>query len=403
MNWLRQRPVQLGVAAVLMVYLVFHLTRSTEVAALRISEQSYRPLLQISGEVVPARESQISAAQGGLITNIPVAEGQKVKQGDLLVNLDDASARLDMEQAKSDLQNARLSLAKAQTLSYQDARRDLVEDQQDLAAAEEALKRITALHEAGAASRQELEDAERQAAKVREKVAASKLLLESYTSGGSNLALLENQLHAKELVCEQNRLKLENCSLRAPFAGTVLEIQAEVGERITLGQQLVRLGAEEKLEVIINPDQQYKELIISGMKAEIWLPQTPDITCSGQVSRVEPAADPAQGTIGARILINNGDAALKPGSLVTVQLTAVHPVAGVILEEKWVTAVDGKTGVWVIEDNQAHFRNLTLGTRSSRGALVKQGLNKGDVVLQPGELVEGQRVKPKYSAGGDKS
>jgi len=68
-----------------------------------------------------------------------------------------------------------------------------------------------------------------------------------------------------------------------------------------------------------------------------------------------------------------------------------------------VTAVDGKTGVWVIEDNQAHFRNLTLGTRSSRGALVKQGLNKGDVVLQPGELVEGQRVKPKYSAGGDKS
>lgn len=403
MNWLRQRPVQLGVAALLLAYLVFHLTRSTEVAALRISEQSYRPLLQISGEVVPARESQISAAQAGLITNILVVEGQRIKQGDLLLALDDASARLEMEQAESDLQNTRLNLSKAQTLAYQDARRDLVEDQQDLAAAEEALKRITALYEAGAASRLELGDAERQAAKIREKAAASTLLLESYTPGGCNLALLENQMHAKELVCQQARLKLENCSLRAPFTGTVLEIQADEGERVTLGQQLIRLGAEDNLEVVINPDQQYKELIMPGMKAEVWLPQTPDITCPGQVSRVEPAADPALGTIGAHITINDGDLSLKPGSLVTVQLTAIDPVAGVVLQDKWVAALDGKTGVWVLKDNQAHFRNLSLGTRSSRGILVKQGLNKGDVILLPGGLVEGQRIKPIYRAGRDNS
>lgn len=403
MTWLRQRPVQFGVAALLLVYLVFRLTKSTEVSALVISEQEYKPLLQISGEVIPVQDSQLSAAIAGQITNITVTVGQRVNKGDLLVALDDTSVRLAMEQAESDLLAARLNLEKARSLEYQSARRDSVEDQQDLAQAEDDLKRLMSLNEAGAASGQELENAQRAVATAQERAEASRLLLESYTAGGTNLALLENQVHTRELALQQARLNLDNYLLIAPFPGTVLEIQTEEGERVTVGQKLVRLGAGSGLEVKINPDQQYKDMISPGMAARVWLPQTPDQAYAGKVTMVEPAADPALGTMGARIVMEKSANALNPGSLVTVQLTAMLPIKGVLLEDKWLVTLEGKTGAWVLQDHVAHFRSLTLGTRGSWGVVVKQGLKKGDVVLLPGEIKDGQKVKPDYTIGGSKS
>lgn len=226
--------------------------------------------------------------------------------------------------------------------------------------------------------------------------------LQSYQSGGSNIGLLKNMVEQKRLELRRAQLNLAGYSIVAPFAGQVLEIQTSQGERVAAGQTLIRLADSNQLEVKVNPDQQYKDLITPGMSARVWLPQEPEMVWNGQVSRVEPSADPALGTLGAYVALEQGSGVIKPGTLVTVQLTAA-PAEGILLPDAWLVSNDGQTGTWVDEQGVARFRTLNLGSRGSWGVVIKEGLKPGEIVLEPGELKDGQRVKAILNSGEVKS
>lgn len=393
MIWLKKRPVQLVVAAVLSLLLLYRLYYTAPIPAMLVEPRDYQPVLQLGGEVIPNQNHSLSSPLSAAVTDILVSERASVKKGDVLLIMDDGSARLQAEQARKLLTQAQLQYDQASSLDFQQAQHSFLEAQQRQQQADLALQRSLQLMAAGAISQLELEKAQNEANLAREAENYARVRLESYSPGGSNLALLANAVEQRKIAVAQAELDLAKYRIMAPQDGTVLDIAISTGEQAQPGQEIIRMSSGTNAKVKLQPDQQYASIISTGMAASVWIPADPQKTYPGQVSKVAALADPGQGTLEVEVTLQDASG-LPAGTLVTVQLTSANITSAYIIDDGWLSSRDGQPGVWVVDNSgKAQFRAIVLGQRGALGTVVREGLHSGDMILQPLDLKPGQRVK----------
>ncbi len=398
MSQLKKRPVQLSLAAIFSLFLLYRLLYIAPIPALLVEPSEFQPVLQLGGEVIPGQNHSLSSLVSATVTDILVSEAASVKKGDVLLTMDDGTARLQAEQARQLLTQAQLQYEQASSLDFQQAQNTFLEAQQRLQEADLALQRSLQLKAAGAISQLELEKAQNELTLAREAENYARILLESYSSGGSNLALLANVVEQKKIAVEQAELELAKYRITAPEDGTVLDISISTGEQAIPGQEIIRMSSGPNTKVKLLPDQQYASMISTGMAASVWIPADAQKTYQGQVSKVAVLADPGQGTLELEVTLQDASG-LTAGTLVTVQLTSLHVSSAYIISDEWLSSVDGQPGVWLADKSgRAQFRSVTLGQRGALGTEVREGLHYGDIILQPGNFKSGQRVKAELSS-----
>ncbi|MCX5779831.1 MAG: biotin/lipoyl-binding protein, partial [Firmicutes bacterium] len=109
----------------------FGLEGST-VAAYSVTKQDYVPSLIISGEVIPETSASISTQTGGIVMQCLAKKGEVVKQGQLLVQLDDRQAQINLDRARQTVQMAQLNLQQAATVTMEGMRLTSIQADLDL-------------------------------------------------------------------------------------------------------------------------------------------------------------------------------------------------------------------------------------------------------------------------------
>ncbi|MDZ4364930.1 efflux RND transporter periplasmic adaptor subunit [Brevundimonas sp.] len=299
-----------------------------------------------SGSVSAWEEVPVGAETGGLVaTGVFVDEGQYVRQGQVLVKLNDDLLRAQLRQ-----QDAALASAEA-TLAQQEA----------------ALARAGELRERGFLSQASLDTA-----------------IANQRTAQANVA-------AARASRSETATRLDQTNLRAPVSGLIISRSVTRGQIVQPGTELFRVVRDGRLELDAQVPETELPMVRPGMAVAITSDQAGQT--SGTVRIVTPEVDPQTRLGVARVTLASGSG-LRPGMFARATIAVgVAPVLTVPSDA--IVFREGKAGVYVIGPNDAvRFVEVTTGARSGNLVSIPTGLSAGQrvVVQGAGFLGEGDLV-----------
>src|SRR3979490_283064 len=234
-------------------------------------------LLNASGYITPRRRATIAAKITGRVTGVFFDEGARVAQGHLLAPLDDSAVKRAFDSAKADRDAAQAAIADYEV---------------QLKNAQILLHRADQLQKAGVQTQEALDNAGTAADSLKAKI-----------------ALANQQVAASESRIAVAQQAVDNCTIRAPFAGIVVSKDAQVGEMvspISAGGGFTRTGIATIVdmhsnEIEVDVNESYIARVENGQQVTATLDAYPDKPIPSKVRTVLPTADRQKATVQVRI------------------------------------------------------------------------------------------------------
>ena len=224
-----------GAGILLLLFALWSGLRPVPVPAYSVVKQDYVPSLLLSGEVIAEGSTLLSSPISGKCR--PPQQREKVHKGQLLVQIDDAQARVERDRAAEAVKLANSQLQKASTVTREEVWAKSVQADLALEEAEQEYARLKVLAEAGAVSKAELEQAERQQKLARQLALSARAALDSFSAEGSSLAILQAELRQRQLDLAEKELQLKQYQILAPADGLLLDLYVLPGELLSVGSQ----------------------------------------------------------------------------------------------------------------------------------------------------------------------
>jgi len=338
-----------------------------------------------NGYVVARTRAAVSAKIPGRLASLPVDGGSVVKKGEVIARLDNADYQAAVAEQKGNLANSEAGLIEA-------------EADRDQAGREYARVKDMRSSNPNLISAQD------------EEVSQNRL---TTTTARANAA--RARVQAAKASLQFAEANLENTYIRAPFSGTVLRKEAEVGEVVapSVGGGLTRgavvtMADLSTLEVEVDVNEAYIGRVSHGQAARITLDAYPDTSFRGSVRQVVPTADRQRATVQVKVTILDHDSRILPEMGARVDFIAVSadtaasgtaPGASAApvfrLPVAAVRESGGGTIVWLIRGGKLESRSVEAGPVSAGYREIRRGLTGGEMVLVSGvEKPEaGMRVK----------
>ncbi|HUR93379.1 MAG TPA: efflux RND transporter periplasmic adaptor subunit [Gemmatimonadales bacterium] len=336
-----------------------------------------------NGYVVARTRAAVSAKVPGRIASLTVDGGSEVKRGQVIARLENADYAAAVAEAEANLASARAQVAEAAADRDQSAR----ESRRTSQIHEESPELISAQDAEGAQSRADQAAARAGSAQARVEAASAALRFAQAT--------------------------LENTYIRAPFTGTVLRKEAEVGEVVapSVGGGLTRgavvtMADLASLEVEVDVNEAYIGRVTHGQRASITLDAYPDTSFRGEVRQVVPTADRQRATVQVKVSIVDRDKRILPEMGARVDFlasdsAAAAPASAPAVATRFrlpVSAVrerGGRTVVWLVREGRLQSREVEAGPVSGGYREIAKGLSGGERVVTGGveSPEEGMRVK----------
>lgn len=405
-----RRLKQLGLAGlpvVLLSALFIYFSKPDDAQPVRVVEALQAPLtssLTTNGKVEPTERQELRASAPSFVRNVLVREGDRVRRGQIVVELAQGQALTAVTQAQAELQAAESDLqvierggsAAEQSETAQklkDAQAARAEAARTLAANERLLKANAIAPLEVEQSRQRLQQAERDVAYLEQR--------ERSRYGDEDRKRAQSRIDSARAALALAQQQLNSTRLAAPQGGTVYSLPVRVGNFVQTGEVLALIGNLDVVRVHAFVDEPELGRLAPGQVAEIGWDALPGATWSGKVERV-----PAQvTTLGTRSVgevlctINNKDRRLLANVNVDVEIIVERRVAAISLPREAVLHSDHDMSshyVFVVAGDTVHRRAVQLGASSPTRFEIVSGLQPGEKVAIPGDrpLSEGQKIRP---------
>ncbi len=429
--WAR-RFILVGIALVVVLglgTLLYRLFSSDvpEVEVVRASAQSSNDpagatVLSATGYIVAHHTINVNSKVTGRLLWIGVEKGDKVKEGQVLVRLEDQEFRASYEQALGAVDNARAYLEELQHGSrpeeIQQAQHNLDEARATLANDKATLDRTKELAAAGVDSKQQLDDATAKFEADQERANSLQKAFELAHIGPrpEEIARAQGALAQAQGQLDYAKSQLDATIIRAPVTGTILDRTAEKGELITAqfasgsagGPQgsVVSLADLNDLQVELDIAQADFARLGPAQKAIVTTDTYPDKQYDGQIAQISPEANRQKATVQVKVQVLNPnkypEIQLRPEMNATVKFLANEAPkgdkgpSGVFVPSTAMHDRDGKKIVYLAFNGRAVGREIHISSQRSDGALV-DGLVGGEnvIVNAPATLKDGDKIRIK--------
>jgi HlyD family secretion protein len=422
--WAR-RYIVIGIALVALLSLsalAYRLLSATvpEVEVVRATAESSDvggTVLSATGYIVAHHTINVNSKVTGRLAWIGVEKGDKVKEGQVLVRLEDQEFRAGYEQAKGAAANARAYLEELRNGSrpeeIQQAQHNLDEAQATLANDKRILDRTKELARGGVLSRQALDDATAKFDADQQRVNSLEKAFQLMQIGPrqEEIARARGLMAQAQGQLDYAKAQLDATVIRAPVTGTILDRTAEKGELITAqfasaaagGPQgsVVSLADLNDLQVELDIAQSDFARLGPKQKGIVTVDAYPDRKYDGKIAQISPEANRQKATVQVKVQVLNPDEYLRPEMNATVKFIANEPAkgsqpAGVFVPSAAVRDRDGKKVVLIAYSGRAVARQVRVLSQRSEGYLV-DGLVGGETVITtaPQDLKDGDNIKIK--------
>jgi len=226
--------------------------RVTKVRVVEAKEGVLRASRSVGATLTPVRESNVASSASGKVLAVLVQEGSRVAAGQVVLRLDDATARTALQNAELALEQAKINLERAQRSnqgSLASLQAALEAAEANLRVAQRRYSEGQQLFRAGAIAQVELTGLEAALGQAKANADNAREALERARRAESeDLALLRLQLQQAQVQLAQARRALADTEVKAPFAGVVAEVYVNPGEFVAAGSRVFRLADVRRLE-----------------------------------------------------------------------------------------------------------------------------------------------------------
>ncbi len=341
-------------------------------------------VLTANGYIVARQRASVSTEVGGRLAALYVAEGSRVRKGQVLGVLRNDEQRAAVESSRAALASAKAARSEAEASAYE---------------AQVGRKRMATLLERGLVSQSDYDQAD----------AKAKMAVARVESAVASVANAQARLSSSQV-------EYARTFIRAPFSGAILRKEAEVGEIVspipssgglTRGA-IVTMADLSSLEVDVDVNEGYVARAHEGMRAEITLDAYPGDRYPGRVRQIVPTADRQKATVLVKVTFDSLDARVLPemGAKVTFLADAAAPgsdggspvaSAAVTIPKGAVAEREGRAVVFVAERGRAALRSVGPRPYGNDKVVVSGGLAPGEMVVldPPIALADGARIHTK--------
>ena len=293
-------------------------------------------LVEFSGPLVAPQTALVRAKAGGTLLNLTVAEGSRVKAGQILGRIELAELNTRVAERSANLESIRAALAQAERTHASNDR------------------------------------------------LAAQQFISSSALDGSRAALdtARANLNAAQASLETARVGLREATLLAPISGIVAKRHVLPGEKVSMEQQVLTIVDLSTLELAGSVGTHEVSRISAGMAVQVHV-EGVDQPVAGRIARIAPAAEPGTRSIGVTIALANPLETLRAGQYALARATLADDTDRLTLPASALGKSSGQDHVWVIENGALARRAVTLGRRDEREGRVEvlQGVTPASQVL----------------------
>ena len=337
-----------------------------------VRKDSVRRSVDVVGTLAAVDQVTISSEADGKVRRILADLGDRVKAGDVLIELDSEKQQYAYEQ-----QQAALARALAQYGATDPKQLPEIEQTPDarranaeLVQATQAFERASELFKRTLISQQALDDA-------RATLQSARSRYDSALQGGKDLrASIQASEAAMKLAGRQRR----DTQIRAPFDGYVEKRLVNLGELVKAQMPVMAVVRLDPLKVIAEIPEKLTPWISDGRPVELRVDAYQNRTFAGTVTRVSPAVNTATRAFPFEARVPNPDAALKPGTFARVHLEIGKVDDVLTLPYAAIQYRYGVNRVFVVAGNKLVVRELALGERLGDRVEVTSGVKQDERV-----------------------
>lgn len=288
----------------------------------------------VTGTILANEEVELRSEVAGKVTDIFFKEGSYVKEGDLLVKINDADLQAQLRKAKSKV--------------------DLAKDKEF---------RQKQLYERNLVSQEEYQNA-------------------------------LNELNSSEADYDLIKAQIDKTEIHAPFSGIIGIRSVSVGSYITTSTVIATLQNLNNLKVDFSIPEKYSTLVKTGDRLSFNVSGS-DKVYEARVYAIEPKIDPATRTLRIRAICEKNYKDLIPGAFANVELSLKQIEDALMVPSVSIVPELKGQRVYLIKSGVVVPQKVELGMRDDRGVQIINGLSEGDTVITSGllQIRPGAKVK----------
>jgi len=379
-------------------------TQVSKVKSVKVSQAEALPPrgnIEYVGVLSACRKVNVAGETGGTIEKLYFEKGDRVKKGQLLAEISTSSIQLMVNQAIATVQAAKSNLEKIEKGSRPEeiliAEAVLKEAEAALFEAKKNFNRIKGLYESRSVSDSEYDSTKRMVdmASAKKESAKQHLILaregpriEDRKAARANVAQAE-----AALALAKDRLKKSR--LHAPCDGIIAFREVEEGEVIvvppvTIITQVVDL---ERLKIKVSIGEKDIHILDRHKDFSFTMDAFPQETFSCRLFFRSPTGDPSTKSFPLELMVNNPDSRMADGMTVRVKFPIVNEQKTIKVPSAWLSEQDGQIGLFVVKDDKALFKEVTLGAYYDQRVEIISGLDDQELIItNPSGLKSGDAV-----------
>jgi len=318
-----------------------------DVSTVAATEQPMPRYLRVTGELKGTRQAMVAADASGKVVRASIERGSVVKEGDVLIKLDDRAALLNLQEAEATLKAAQLKL-----------------------------------------------DLQRSELTRNEPLAKTKAISDTdYQKFKIDFASAEASIFAETARCDLARKAVADATILAPFSGTVAERLVEVGEYVGSSTQVVSLVATDTLRLVLNVPETAVGKIKESQQVGFSVPAFGTELFTGTVKYIGASVRESARDLIVEAEVANKDGRLKPGMFAEGRILLGDEPA-VAVPSNAVRADGATQKVFIVENGRITERLVEPGESRGEVTGIRRGVSKGEqVIVSPGpEAADGLKV-----------
>lgn len=397
--WIKARRGKLIVAVAAVALVTFagvRWWRGPEVVVDRVVRRDFVQSVVASGRVETPNRVEIGAQITGTATNVPVVEGQRVKAGDLLVELQSAELQAGERQAEGALVQAQGRLRQLREVQRPVAEQTLRQAMTNLENARVTLRRNEDLYQKGFVGAAALDDLRRTMILADAQVRSTRRQFETARDSGSDAALAKAGVAEAEANAEMARARTGYATIAAPVDGILIGRSVEVGDVVQPGKVLMTLSPAGRTQLVAAIDERNLRLIAVGQKALASADAYPKQKFAAVLAYINPGVNATTGAVEVKFDVALPPAMLRQDMTVSIDIEIAHRTAALVAPVGALHDADAPSP-WVlrVEKGRALKRPVKVGLRGGGFAEILDGVADGDALVPAAATVVADgRMRP---------
>ncbi|QPM69567.1 efflux RND transporter periplasmic adaptor subunit [Atribacter laminatus] len=389
---MRKYLIIVGLAIILLVGYFYQQNRPIPVKGYLVTKKDITETIVATGRIDLGNRINMAFQVGGIVDQLFVQEGQQVKAGDPLIELEDSAEKNRLELAKVNYDLALAFMKSKENEVLAEAREIYNQAKINSQTLYDRYLKLYSLVSIGGSSQNEVNNARSEWEVALSKEASAKTQLESLSSGGAVSDDAKARVEQARLQIREAEIALEQKILLSPIEALVYSISKNKGEYINPGETAISIGSAMGF-VVADIDEKEHEKIKMDLDVFLSSQAEPNRVYKGKIDRISPSVNPQKGTIEIRVRLDDENVSLKPDAAMTVEIV-INETKGVpAIPRSFLVEKEDGHYVWTDQEGKATLLKAINKPLLIGNYAIIDNLPEEAVLIEPGNFREGKNIQ----------